>query len=307
MKSVTDHRTVRRLSLAAAATVTVIGALSAVSGGAALRSGSATCTTAQKTARTNALTVYQRTMAAKRTAFFRSHADPAARGKFVKAQKAKLKTLRSAAACTAVPAGASIVANIAVPSDGPVTVGLGSVWVDDHEDGVLDSDGLPAAKLYRIDPQTNTLTGTIAHVLGDFATVSDRSVWLTSFDLNRLLRVDPSTDTVASIATGSGGDQGPEGVAYTAGLIWVANHHGVAVAEINAQDSTISATVPVAPLGPNGAQALATDGKSVWIGHPGGGEIVRIDVATRAVTSRVQTSIEPCGGIAADLRCRPFW
>ena len=267
-------------------------------------SSTATCTAAAKTARTAALKAYQRTMPAKRQAFFRAHTDPAARRKFVASQQAKLKALRAAAACVVTPSvvtppGASIVASVAIPGDGPVAVGLGSVWVDDQEDGQTDSTGMPVARLYRVDPKAGSVTGTIPRAYGDFATVFDGAVWLTWFDGNHLFRVDPGTNTATSTTTGSG-DQGPEGLAGAGGQLWVANHHGGNVTLVDPQTSSVTTAIPVAEIGINGVQALATDGSSVWVAYNRAGEVIRIDVATRTVVSRTVMPNVPCGGIAVD-------
>jgi M6 family metalloprotease-like protein len=75
-----------------------IGALASAPAGDA-----ATCTAAQKAARTQALARFQQTMAGARRAYFRRHKSASQRRKFVLAQQRKLRALRTAAACT-VPA-----------------------------------------------------------------------------------------------------------------------------------------------------------------------------------------------------------
>ena len=241
-----------------------------------------------------ALQKFEKAMPARRRRFFRKHKSKAARRRFLRAQQAKLKKLKAAANCTLVQDGASIVSTTPVPNDGPVAVGLGSVWAEDRE-GISASD----AKLYRIDPQSGAVTDTIPRVLGGAMTVLDGSVWLASFATDRLLRVDPTTDTVTPYATGPTPDQGPSAVLPVAGQLWVSNHHGGTVALINPQDGTISSAISVAPVGPDGAQYLATDGSSVWVGIAGANAITRISIATHTITGQVP-SPAPCGGLAAD-------
>jgi M6 family metalloprotease-like protein len=63
----------------------------------------ATCTYEQKQARTQTLAAFKQGMAAARAAYFKKVKSPKLRAAFVKAQRKKLKTLQSAAACTVPP------------------------------------------------------------------------------------------------------------------------------------------------------------------------------------------------------------
>jgi streptogramin lyase len=281
----------------AAGIVAVVAGIAVVPGAArpaASISTPTTCTADEQAAALAALHKFEQAMPARRRRFFRKHKSKAARRRFLRAQRAKLKKLKAAAACTLVQDGAHIVATVVVPNDGPVAIGLGSVWAEDRE-GASSSN----AQLYRIDPQSGVVTDKIPHVLGGAATVMDGSVWIASFATNRLLRVDPTTDTVTPYPTGPTLDEGPEAVLPVAGQLWVSNHHGGTVALIDPQDGTISSAIPVAPVGPDGAQSLATDGSSVWAAIPGANAIARISVATHTITAHVPSN-PPCGGLAAD-------
>src|SRR5438105_14423577 len=63
----------------------------------------ASCTAAQQADRQAALRAYQKRMIPQRRAYFRAHSSPKLRHAFVKKQRARLKALEAAAACTVPP------------------------------------------------------------------------------------------------------------------------------------------------------------------------------------------------------------
>jgi hypothetical protein len=65
--------------------------------------GQASCTTAQKANRQAALRAYRKRMIAQRREYFRAHPSVKLRSAFVKSQRARLKELQAAAACTVPP------------------------------------------------------------------------------------------------------------------------------------------------------------------------------------------------------------
>jgi YVTN family beta-propeller protein len=205
----------------------------------------------------------------------------------------------SAGAAQTLPPGATLVASVLIPNDGPVTYGLGSVWAVDRENGAIHN-GQPMGRLYRIDPRTTRVTGLIPHVTGGSASVGSGSVWLASFVLNRVLRVDPASHHVTWITTGAE----PLDVLALPGGIWVSNHHDGDVVVVDPATNAVTTSVPVFRKGPDGPQALASDGTSVWVAIPGAdlteSAIVRINAATRTVTGTVLGLPDgPCGGVVA--------
>lgn len=290
-------RWILAFAVAASTSIIAVFGASGESGGAArATSGAAICTAAEKAKRVKAAKKFSSTMAARRKAFFLAHKSSAARRAFVKSQQAKLKALRHAAACTVLPAGASIVAKVAVPKDGPLTLGLGSVWVNDREGGEINN-GVPAGTLYRIDPQSVAVTDVIPHVLGgQSAVVANGSVWLPAFELNRLMRVDPGSHSVIAIVTGPSDDEGPDSAGATPGAIWVGNHHGGTIARIDSQTNALAATIPVMTPGQSGPQSLVTDGSGdVWFSSGRQAFVWRIDAATNAITSKTTIADNACG------------
>ena len=90
-----------------------------------------------------------------------------------------------------------------------LAVGFGSVWVANSLDGTVS----------RIDPQRNTVTGTVA--VGDGAgavAVAAGGVWVSSQYAGTIERIDPVTDAVTrTVRVGSR----PQGLAVAGGLVWV--------------------------------------------------------------------------------------
>jgi YVTN family beta-propeller protein len=197
---------------------------------------------------------------------------------------------------------ATLLASVPIPNDGPVAFGMGSMWVVDREHGAV-LNGVPLGRLYRVDPRTLRVTDLIRNVLGGSETVSNNAVWIASFALDRLLRVNPASHGVTWMKTGPDSDPGTLNVLAASGSIWVSNHHDGTVAVVNPLTDQVAATIPVFRTGCCGAQALASDGSSVWVAIPGAdlteSAIVRINAATHTVTGSL-TGIPdgPCGGMA---------
>jgi YVTN family beta-propeller protein len=141
-------------------------------------------------------------------------------------------------------------------------------------------------------------------VTGGSEAVSNGSIWVGSFALDRLLRIDPVSHRVLRIKTGPDDDPGTLNVLAASGSIWVSNHHDGTVALVDPSTNAVTATVPVFRTGCCGAQALATDGTSVWVAIPGAdlseSAIVRIDATTHAVTGRLTGVPDgPCGALTS--------
>jgi streptogramin lyase len=250
----------------------------------------AVCAAAEKAQRERALSRYQRTMIVDRRAFFRTHKSLGIRRRFVRRQQAKLRALRRAAACTVVSAGARIAAEIAVPNDGGIGAGAGSVWVVDRSYGLL-----------RIDPATNSVAARIAGVRGGAPVVGEGTVWVPSAIIfNTLLRVDLATGAVTRIATGPSADEWPITAVVTPGAVWVGNHHGGSVARVDPHTNALVASVPWGEHGNGGIYHMATDGSRIWVTGSRTADVTEIDTATNSVVGRTTVPTGTCGGIAVD-------
>jgi len=198
-----------------------------------------------------------------------------------------------------LPPGATIAGRLEIPNDGPVAVGMGSVWVIDRANEQMDNS-VPAATLFRVDPALQTDAEAIPHVLGGSIVVAENEIWVGSFLTDRLLRIDPSDHTITTIESGPSEDEGPTYLVSTPGAVWVANHHAGTLGRIDPVTGELSDTVPLVPAGPAGPQGMATDGPSIWVGVPRERAVFQIDVSTKTVTQTTSVDGEACGGIAVD-------
>lgn len=250
----------------------------------------ADCTAAEKAKRQRALAAYRQRMLAQRRAYFRAHTDPRARRAFVRRQRAKLRVLEEAAACTVtVPAG-RIIASIPIPNGGGVGVGAGSVWVVDQPSG-----------LHRVDPVTNTVAARIPDVRGATPVVGEGAVWIASgYFYQRLLRVDLDSYALTQIETGPSTDEWPIAVALAAGSVWVGNHHSGTVARIDPQTNAILSTVRWGDHASGGIYHVTTDGSSIWIAGSRTQDVAELDTRTNAIIRRTPVPAGTCGGMSVD-------
>ncbi len=188
---------------------------------------------------------------------------------------------------SAIPA--KLAATIPVASPFGMAASAGVIWVT-----------TPAGAV-RIDPTTNAISGKVAFGSGndeiDGVAADADAVWVTDFDANTLVRIDPKTlAVVATIPVG----QSPEGVVVAAGAVWVANHRAGTVSRIDPATNQIVATIPAGDAGPSGPQWVASISGSIWVGVPNVSSVVRIDPTTNAVVATVVVPYPayPCGGFA---------
>ena len=69
--------------------------------------------------------------------------------------------------------------------------------------------------------------------------VGDGTLWATQTDANQVVRIDPSTGDVQSIAVGNG----PTGIAFGSGSVWVANSLDGTVTRIDPETNTVVAVI----------------------------------------------------------------
>ncbi len=148
---------------------------------------------------------------------------------------------------------------------GKLAVGAGSVWAFTRQGDRTDPD-----TLLRIDPETNTPSGTIPldRVLGQMAFGFD-GLWVTAPNDGQLLKVDPATGAAAVVASGL---TGPFAVVVTDDSVWVSlfgvEGQGPAegeatIAQIDPASGAVLATFVTDPIDRSGYFAL--DGTSLWV------------------------------------------
>jgi hypothetical protein len=173
-----------------------------------------------------------------------------------------------------------------------VAAGEGAVWAAKDN----------AAGVARIDPATNQVTGTIPTHPADsppLVAAGNGGVWVSNFSENTVTRGNPSTAAVAAtIHVGLA----PEGMAFTPGAVWVANHHGNPTGSLSRIDPATNAVVETVPAGKAqdccGPQWVAATDSAVWTDVPNLNAVVRVDPATNSVAATIADP-PACGGVAA--------
>ncbi len=134
-------------------------------------------------------------------------------------------------------------------SEGGITTGAGSVWIV-----------VKPCKLVRIDPATNTVTGSLDLPSGsENPLFGGGFIWITAFEHDMLLKVDPKTLTlVASIPVGPK----PRFLTIGAGSVWTLNQGDGSLSRIAMDSGKLVATV-VCGIPGQGGEITFGDGY-VW-------------------------------------------
>jgi YVTN family beta-propeller protein len=201
-----------------------------------------------------------------------------------------------------------------------LAVGDGSIWA-------ALADG---QRIVRIDPATLKVTATITNPLpvewSPEIAYGDGAVWLSDAipgvgsvsPTGALVRIDPATNAVvATVPVG----RSPEGIAFTAGAVWTANHrsdqpqdaappHTFSVSKVDVASNTATGSVVVetrADTGDSwanfccGPQGAAAGAGSVWVEDATTNQVSRIDPVTNVVTAQIANPGHlGCGNMAAD-------
>jgi virginiamycin B lyase len=122
----------------------------------------------------------------------------------------------------------------------------------------------------------------------DWVLITDDSVWVASTKPHAVHRIDPATNRIVAAVRVSG--EACSGLASGFGSIWVPLcGKKAALVQIDAIKNTISATLPIAPAGPEGGITASDD--SVWMVADENGTLNRIDPSTNKVRQKI--SIPP--------------
>lgn len=186
----------------------------------------------------------------------------------------------------ALPAGATVVDQIAYPADGEVIWQNGTLWVEDRENQVLS----------QIDTTNMAIVRHVDGVLGGYMTFQDGIVWMSSFVLDSLLRIDPDSGDVKRLDLGPG-QAGTTGVVGTSRGVWAANHYLGTITLVDARGMVVQ-DVEVSRPDIMGPQAMTTDGENVWVSIPEDRAVVKVRIADGKVLATVQLDYTPSGALA---------
>jgi YVTN family beta-propeller protein len=129
-----------------------------------------------------------------------------------------------------------------------IAIGQGATWVADDSDGTVS----------RID-STGAVTASIPVGPGASGIASGAgAVWVVDTLADRLVRIDPTTDS-ATMTIGVG--RRPRGVAVGAGAVWVANSGDGTISRVDPRANRVSATIPIG----QSPQAVVVSRDAVWV------------------------------------------
>lgn len=151
-------------------------------------------------------------------------------------------------------------------------------------------EGTEAATLIRIDPATNTITGSVVMrngpPSGNALDVSSMvaaagSIWVTGYFENEVLRVNPAS---MSITTAIAVGRSPSSIVSDGHSLWVALNNDRSVIRINPATNRVDQTVRVGSRDTSDSPwQLAFDGTQLLASMPNSGRVARIDPATGKV------------------------
>ena len=162
---------------------------------------------------------------------------------------------------------------------------------------------LSPGRLDRIDPTTNTVTGSVStgpttELYNDLTSGLD-AVWASNNDAGLLYRVDPvGLSVVAAIPVG----YAPKGVRVTPEGVWVADTRGGAVLRVDPATNEVADSVPVSRAGLSGPNWLESGLGSIWVSIPNNGTATRFDPVSLEVQATIEAppGFTPCGGFAIE-------
>lgn len=166
---------------------------------------------------------------------------------------------------------------------------FGSIWITNDNFN----------EVTRIDPSTGQSIATVSlDAAATALAVSPDAVWVTSYPGVMVSRLDPTTNRV--VGKVSPGGQGPLGIIYFDGFVWVANHDATptgSVAKIDPTAMKVVDTIFVGTDNTNGPIWLAGGAGSLWVGVPNLSAIVRIDPTTDKVIATINDT-----GVSSEIR-----
>jgi virginiamycin B lyase len=116
----------------------------------------------------------------------------------------------------------------------------------------------------------------------DWMVVTDDAVWVTSSNVNHVVRLDPATNRTGLIVTV---DKPCSGLASGFGAIWVPSCGAHALVRVDPQTGKIVAKIPAGPADSEGG--ITVGAGSVWLVTKKEGLLVRVDPQTNEVVARI--------------------
>jgi streptogramin lyase len=159
-----------------------------------------------------------------------------------------------------------------------------SAGIDVGPDGVWLR--APDGHVLKVDPATNRITADIEvrpSEFGDIKSGAD-SVWVTDFDHDTLMRIDPNAGKVVkSITVGTN----PEWLTVTPETVWVSNHRAGSISKVDVESNKVAATFTFAPPGASGPRGIILLDGSLWTSAANSNSVYRLDPTSGAVIKKL--------------------
>jgi len=158
-----------------------------------------------------------------------------------------------------------------------------------------------AGRVIEIDKTTDQVIADIQVPVSEYGYIAlgAGSVWVTSFDHDSLIRIDPTTKKViATIAVGTN----PEGLLVTPDTVWTANHRGGSISKVDVATNTAVATFDFADHGTSGPKGIVLAAGDLWTTVPNMLSVFRISPKTGKVVARNTLLHEDLGPPVSDGR-----
>jgi virginiamycin B lyase len=162
------------------------------------------------------------------------------------------------------------------PRPGVMTPGVGRSMADLHPQATFAVAGQP-----------------------DWMVVTEDAVWVTSSNVNHVVRLDPATNQPGAIVTIK---KPCSGLAAGFGSIWVPSCGGHSLVRVDPQTGRIQAEIPAGPADSEGG--ITVGGGSVWMATDKKGVLARINPQTNKVVKKIAI---PSGSYAPAFADGAVW
>jgi DNA-binding beta-propeller fold protein YncE len=177
------------------------------------------------------------------------------------------------------PITGSLVADWTVNDPTSIHAAFGSVWIAETSSGTV----------YRIDPDTNTMSAAITGSSGPTCLTDDGSyLWIGCDVASKVERVDIGSETIdTTITTGFGN----LAITYLDGHVYTTNRPSGSSTVTKISTTTLSVAATITTSATSFPQyTITNDGEYVWVGTYIDNKMRRIDPATNTITADVTIS-----------------
>lgn len=169
-------------------------------------------------------------------------------------------------------------------------IGFGSLWVSGTDNGEsVARMNLRTSKSVSIDAPSDEDSQ-----IG----IARDAVWMSDFGDGVARRIDPATNRVTATTKGLAG---ASGFAFSGNDVWVALHHGQAVADLDGKTAKLRFRIAVPQAGggvtAGGPGSVAVGFGTVWTSVPNLEALVRLDPVARKAVAVIHRGSECCGAV----------